>query len=239
MSNPPKVLIIEADGEERRAFLRMVRDKGLPWEVKVAETLAAARAHLAESRFDVIVADDHLPDGESTELFGEIPDTPFVLVTGTLEEQLALRTLERGADDYLVKDVEHRHLEALPFAVEKTLYRKAIHEKEQRLARELRESEQRLRAIFENAASGIVQTDEQDRFVAVNDRLCQMLGYSREELLGKSVHELTYSEDRPRSDDLNAQLHEGRLSWFQYEKRYLKRDGSPLWVHVASLGRSG
>ena len=354
-----KILLIEDNEAERWLFLQMARDKALPWDIETADTVAAARDHLTKSDFDVIVADNHLPDAESTELFGEIPDIPFVMVTGTLEEQLALRTLERGADDYLVKDVEHRYLEALPFTVEKTLCRKAFHEREQRLTRDLleseerlaafmqnlpgaawikdldgryvsinpelerifgasmeevrgkrdsdflppataqqfqendrrvltegnslrttevlrqsdgvdhtfvvrkfalkgpdgqpayfagvafdvterlraeealRESEQRLRAMFENLASGIIQTDNQDRFVAVNERLCRMLGYSREELLAKSVHELTYPEDRPRSDKLNAQLHEGLLSWFEYEKRYLKRDGSPLWVHVS------
>ena len=97
----------------------------------------------------------------------------------------------------------------------------------------LRESERRLRAIFDNAASGIVETDGRDRFVAVNDRLCQMLGYAREELLRMSVRDLTYPEDRPRSDELNGQLHDGRFPMFQYEKRYFKRDGSPLWVQVA------
>lgn len=230
---PTRILFIEDDEIERQAFLRMVRDKSLPWEVTAAGDLAAARSHLAGSRFDVIVADNHLPDGESTELFGEIQDIPFVLVTGTLQEQLALRTLERGADDYLLKDAGNRHLEALPFAVEKTLYRKAFYEEKQRLTRELQENERRLRTIFENAASGIIQLDEKERLLAVNDRLCEMLGFTREELLGKSVHDLTYPEDRPRTSELNARIHDGRLPWFQYEKRYLKKDGSPLWVHVA------
>jgi PAS domain S-box-containing protein len=233
MRTPVKLLYIEDDELDRRAFLRMVREKGLPYDTTTAATLAEARARLAESGFDVIVADNHLPDGESSELFGEITDIPFVLVTGTLEEQLALRTLERGADDYLVKDPEHRYLEALPFAVEKTLYRKAVHDKEKQLTRELRESEQRLRATFDNAASGIIRADQEDRLVDVNDRLCQMLGYRREELLGMRLHDLTWPEDRPRSDELHAQLREGRSPMLQYEKRYLKRDGSPLWVHAA------
>ena len=233
MNKQPRLLYIEDDELERRAFLRVVREKGLAWEVKQAATLAAARAQLAVSQFDIIVADYHLPDGDSAELFGEIPEIPFVLVTGTVQELLAVRTLERGADDYLVKDMEHRHLEALPLAVEKTLYRQAIHERERRLTQELRASEQRLRATFDNSASGIIETDGRDRFVAVNDRLCQMLGYRREELVGMSVHDLTYPEDRPQSDELNGQHREGRLPTFQYEKRYLKRDGSPLWVHVA------
>lgn len=58
-----------------------------------------------------------------------------------------------------------------------------------------------------------------------------MLGYRRQELLGMTLHELTYPEDRPCSNDVNAQ-DEGRLTWLQDEKRYLKHDGAPLWVQV-------
>lgn len=187
---PAKILFIEDDEVERRAFLRIVRDKNLPWEVNVAETLAAARAHLAESLFDVIVADNHLPDGESTELFGEISDIPFVLVTGTLEEQLALRTLGRGADDYLVKDVELRHLEALPFAVEKTLYRKAIHEKEQRLTRELRESEERLAAFMQNLPGAAWIKDLDGRYVSINAAAELIFGTSLEIVRGKRDNDI-------------------------------------------------
>ena len=105
MKKALKVLYLEDDELELRAFFRMVRDKGLPYEVSPAKTLAEARARLAESWFDLIVADYHLPDGHATELFNEVRDTPFVLLTGTLEEQLRLRTLERGADDYLPKEL--------------------------------------------------------------------------------------------------------------------------------------
>ena len=45
--------------------------------------------------------------------------------------------------------------------------------------------------VFEDAAVGIVEVDTDDRFVAVNARFCQMLGYAREELLGRSLHEIT------------------------------------------------
>ncbi len=98
----------------------------------------------------------------------------------------------------------------------------------------LQESEQRLRATFDNAAVGIIEVEgDDDRCAVVNDRACEILGYTREELLRMTVHELTYPEDRPLSDRLNAQLHEGLQDTIQYEKRYLRRDGSPLWVHVA------
>jgi PAS domain S-box-containing protein len=237
MTEPPvKLLYLEDNEMDRRAFVRLVRERALPWRVTYVDSLAHARSTLAENHFNLIVADYHLPDGHSTELFDVVSDTPFVLLTGTLEEELALRTLERGADDYLAKVPDQSHLAALPFTVEKVLIRKHLREREQELTRKLRESEQQLRATVENAASGIVRTDGEDRLVAVNERICQMLGYPREQLLGMTVRELTYSEDRPRSDEVNAQIRQGRISMVQYEKRYLKRDGSPLWVHVAISG---
>ena len=96
----------------------------------------------------------------------------------------------------------------------------------------LRHSESRLRATFDNAGVGIVELDEQDRFIAVNDRLCQILELRREDLLGRTVHELTAPEDRPRSESLSVQLHDGKLHRYDNEKRYLARNGERLWVHA-------
>jgi PAS domain S-box-containing protein len=95
-----------------------------------------------------------------------------------------------------------------------------------------RESEQRLRAMFEKAAVGIIEVDREDHCIAFNDYICRLLGYSREELVGITAHDLTYPDDRPRSDAYYKELHEGRRNSFAYDKRYRKRDGSPLWVHV-------
>ena len=99
-------------------------------------------------------------------------------------------------------------------------------------AEALRHSEARWRAIFDHAGIGIMEVADGDTFVAVNDRACEILGYRRDELIGMTVHEITAAQDRPRSDTLNQQLHEGPALRFESEKRYLRRDGTPLWVHV-------
>ncbi len=96
----------------------------------------------------------------------------------------------------------------------------------------LRESEKRLRATFDNAAVGILEVDSSDHLIAANDRVCRMLGYSREELLAMNVQDLTFPDDRQRSRELNAQLHDGRLDTMAYEKRYVRGDGSVVWVQV-------
>ncbi|MFW5785401.1 MAG: PAS domain S-box protein [Chitinispirillaceae bacterium] len=96
----------------------------------------------------------------------------------------------------------------------------------------LRESEERFRGIFDNAALGIVEADRDGHFIAVNEQLCQILGYTREQLLKYNVYDLTAPEDREKSNRINARLHEGVFRKYSYEKRYLKGDGSRLWVHV-------
>jgi PAS domain S-box-containing protein len=96
----------------------------------------------------------------------------------------------------------------------------------------LRLSEQRLQGTFDNAGMGIMEVDAQIRVIAANDTACEILGYRREDLLGKTIHELTAPEDREKSDGLNAQFVQGRLPRLDYQKRYLRRDGAPVWVHV-------
>jgi signal transduction histidine kinase len=140
MKTPVRLLFIEDDAVDREAFRRMVADKQLPYGLTIAETLSEARAQLREKQFDVIIADYHLPDGNSTELFEDAPDTPFIVLTGTLREELALRTLRRGADDYLGKDPEQRHLEAIAITVEKALHRQRFRDIERQLTQQLRDT---------------------------------------------------------------------------------------------------
>ena len=96
----------------------------------------------------------------------------------------------------------------------------------------LRKNERRLQAMFNNVAIGILEVDSEDHIIFVNSRACDILGYDRKDLIGRAVSEITAPEDRARSDEMNARLHRGDFEIFDYEKRYLKSDGTPLWVHV-------
>jgi PAS domain S-box-containing protein len=100
--------------------------------------------------------------------------------------------------------------------------------------RALRVSESRHRAIFDHAGVGIAEVDDHMRLVAVNDRVCEILGYSRAELLGMTARELTLPDDRPRSDEFHARLIDGRVDRFEYEKRFRRGDGSLVWALVTA-----
>jgi PAS domain S-box-containing protein len=103
-----------------------------------------------------------------------------------------------------------------------------------RVEEALRDSEQRFRAFFDTAAVGTSQVDTSGRFLQVNDRYCQITGYSREELLALNVADLTHPEDLASdSEQLTSYLH-GDRPVYDVEKRYIRKDGSVIWVQVTA-----
>ena len=106
----------------------------------------------------------------------------------------------------------------------------------------LRESEQRFRSVFEQSTGGVAQVDLQGRFVLVNDRFCEIVGRAREDLLAMRMQELTHPEDLGRNVELFGQVVRGERDGFVLEKRYLRPDGSAVWVQnavSATLGTDG
>ncbi|MEW6299160.1 MAG: PAS domain S-box protein, partial [Thermodesulfobacteriota bacterium] len=102
----------------------------------------------------------------------------------------------------------------------------------QQMEAALRESEARFRATFEQAAVGMAQASVDRRWLLVNQRLCEILGYPREELLTRTFHDLTHPEDLPTDLETVRRLLAGELSSYSLEKRYRRKDGTLVWVHL-------
>jgi PAS domain S-box-containing protein len=96
----------------------------------------------------------------------------------------------------------------------------------------LRESEQRFRGTFENAAVGIIHTNAAGRFLRVNDKFCAIVGYTREELLQKTFKEITHPEDSAAGLESYAALLQTKLASYTLQKRYVRKDGAPVWVEL-------
>lgn len=92
------------------------------------------------------------------------------------------------------------------------------------------ESEQRLRAAFEQAAIGIAHLSPDGRYLRVNRKLCEITGYTHEELLGRSFQEITYPDDLDKDLELESDVLAGRIANYSIEKRYIRKDGSLIWV---------
>src|SRR5215831_18104865 len=98
---------------------------------------------------------------------------------------------------------------------------------------QLRQNEKRYADTIELAAIGISHVDDSGRYVQVNRSLCDMLGYTRDELLGLTVKQISHPDDRNVADDLRARLRAGEIDSFQVEKRYLHKDGSTVWAQIS------
>jgi PAS domain S-box-containing protein len=103
-----------------------------------------------------------------------------------------------------------------------------------RAEKALRDSENRFRAFFETAAVGTAELDLHGRFIQVNERYCQITGYSHQELMGMTAAELAHPEDRDSDLDQIMACLEGRLPVYDREKRYVRKDGRVIWVHVTA-----
>ena len=185
-------------------------------------------------------------------------DTPFIVVSGKIGEDAAVAMMQAGAQDYVTKE----NLARLCPAIERELREAAVRqerEKAEELARraalamdnaklyeeaqkeiaerkraeeELRKSEERFRATFHQAAVGVAHVGLDGRWLKVNERLSEIVGYPREELLNKTFQDITHPEDLEKDLGYVRRLLAGEIETYSMEKRYFKKDGSIVWINL-------
>lgn len=95
----------------------------------------------------------------------------------------------------------------------------------------LRSSEERFRGIYEHTPTAIVITDATGRFAECNPAYCALLGRSEQELREVDLADLLHPADRDHNRRQIARLRAGEIAHFEIENRYLRKDGSAVWVH--------
>ncbi len=96
----------------------------------------------------------------------------------------------------------------------------------------LRESEEVCRAAFEQAAVGMAQVGTDGRWLRVNDKLCAILGYQRDELLRMTFQDVTHPEDLEVDLNYMRQVLSGEIKTYSMEKRYVRKDGTFVWANL-------
>lgn len=109
--------------------------------------------------------------------------------------------------------------------------RKQVAQLEMELAR-LRLSEEQYRMIFERAGSGFAHVELDGRFINVNEELCRMLGYSRDELLTRTWTSITHPDHLPSNLAGNERMKSGEIGTYSVDKRYIRKDGQSIWAHL-------
>ncbi len=220
-SGQPLVLVVEDNAEMNRFICETLQG---------AQRVAAAfdgreglRMALALQP-DVIITDVMMPGMGGDELVRAIRAhpaldlTPIVVLSAKADDGLRATLLRNGAQDYLTKPFSAEELRARTFALARS-----------RAAGEaLRRSEEQLRALFAQASEGVFIADAEGRYTDVNQAACELLGYERDEILGKTVADLVAPHEVARLQGFAARRREGGL---QAEEWWMRRkDGSTLPV---------
>lgn len=98
----------------------------------------------------------------------------------------------------------------------------------------LRESERRFLATFEQAAVGVAHVGMNGEWLRLNQRYCDILGYEHDELMGMTFQDVSYPDDLQADLDLYAKLKAKEIPSYSMEKRYIRKDGSLVWVNITA-----
>ncbi len=214
-----RLLHLEDDEADAALIAACLEQGDILCELVRVDTREAFEAEVQRGGYDAIFSDYKLPGygGAAALEFARAhrPDVPFILISGTLGEEAAVRSLLGGATDYVLKERLSRLVPALHRAL-----REAENARARRAAEEaLQRSEQRYRRLFEASKDGILLLDAATGTILdANPSLLELLGRPRDALLGKTPIELGISGDevteealRARSPDMQARYPNLRL----------------------------
>ncbi len=174
-----RLLLVEDDKLDQIAFKRLVEQEALPYDCRTAECVSCAKDILATEKFDIVITDYNLPDGTGLEVLDMVTDAPVILITGTGDEEIAIRAWKAGAYDYLIKDVKRNYLKAVPITVENAVRHSKTEAKLQLLS-----------GAVTSANDSIYICDMKNKITFVNKSFCNVYGYSEEEILGTDANVL-------------------------------------------------
>ncbi len=97
---------------------------------------------------------------------------------------------------------------------------------------ELESVERRFRITFDRAAVGMAHVAPNGRWLRINDKLCEIAGYGREELLEKTFQDITHPEDLDADLEKARWLLEGEIDSYSMDKRYIRKDGFRIWINL-------
>jgi two-component system cell cycle sensor histidine kinase/response regulator CckA len=234
MTIPLRILIVDDSAVDVELTMLQLSRDGLAPDWKRVETADEMRVALAEGSWDIVLSDFSLPCFGANEALTMCrktdPDLPFIVVSGMIGEHRAVDMMRAGAGDYLLKS----NLTRLSAAVERE-----VREAEGRRARKraeiaLRKSETRYRRLFEAAQDGILIVDAVSRQILdANPFLTELLGYRRDELVGKELWEIGLFLDIAANKAAFRTLQE--QGYIRYEDLPLvTKDGRQIQVEFVS-----
>jgi two-component system sensor histidine kinase UhpB len=180
-----------------------------------------------EQNFNIVLLDLNLPDSHGIETFNTmlklVPDLPIIILTGLLDENLAIDIVSEGAQDYLVKGQIDKQL--LSRSIKYSIERKNIEI-------ELKKSEDKYRQMVEKIESGLFMINSNNQITYINSQMAHMLGYTTEEMINQDVFRFIQKEYKQL---FKTHLKfDGRDIGQSYEMQFINKDRSPVWALMST-----
>jgi diguanylate cyclase (GGDEF)-like protein/PAS domain S-box-containing protein len=228
-----RILALEDVEEDAQLIEHELRKSGISFEIVRVENETAYRETIKEFRPDLILADYSLPsfDGSAALEIArkEVPDVPFIFVSGAMGEELAIDLLKRGATDYVLKGRLYRLSAAVQRALREIRERTERREAEKRL----RDSEERYRSLVESTDDSIFMVDKDGTYLLANEKYLSRIGLNHSEVVGRKYGDFhAFSQEEELMQNLGKVFESGRS--IHYENagteghRYFLRTLSPV-----------
>lgn len=232
--NPIKILFIEDYAPDVELAIMALRKEELKFQHKVVCTRDALLAELEVFTPDLVISDYMMPSFNGLQALHIIkdvrPDLPFILCTGSVNEEVAVECMKAGAIDYVTK----QHLTRLPFAINEAMQKVKINNEKKAYYWLLRENEEKLQSIFRASQAGIGLVVEHT-LIEVNDFFCMMTGYERKDLIGELSEKLFPDAEEFvfAGNEIFPQILERGMG--AVETRLRKKDGTIINVILSSV----
>jgi two-component system cell cycle sensor histidine kinase/response regulator CckA len=234
MSKQLRVMLVEDSEDDALLIVRELQRAGYTVQAERVETAEAMAAALQRDSWDVILSDFQMPRFNGLDALKLLQaggrDLPFIMVSGTIGEDVAVSAMKAGAHDYLMK----ANLARLVPAVERELREAGERRERRRMEAELRASEGRYRRLFETSRDGIVILNADTGVVVdANPFLLERLGLVRENLVGKKLWEIAGFRSIVADREAFAEIRRNEVTRFE-DRPVVTADGGRICVEVVT-----
>lgn len=229
MSKPLKLLVVEDSEDDTLFLVRELKRGGFEPISRRVDTMSALSAALDQGEWDIIISDHTLPGFGSLHALELVRqrglDVPFIVVSGTIGEEAAVKVMKAGANDYVMKGKLDRLQPAIRRELGEARSRRIRREAEAALFH----SEQELNDFFQHAPVGFRWMSPEGTILRANHAELEMFGHVESEYVGRPFSD--FCADRRDADDLLDRLQHGE-SLKDREIQMFHKDGTPRHVQI-------